>query len=298
MQRWLNIAMVMTALALNGPVSLGAAAPPVVSQLIYVSQPVLDEYGVKLAGTDPGAGYFGLDAVEGVLVHVYQATDGVIYPPDVDGLPDSRNVLLLETRIGAGASAKLANPGTFSAYLSPRPSAGVKLFVRVFNHASAAGTSFYRDSQLFTVSWTTDTKFLASFSGDMNPLDSNDNDGDGINNSWEKSAGTNPDAADSDNDGLSDQEEMVAGSLPTDESSAFLIADMIPEPPDRMRLVWQTESGRFYTVETMDLSQPAEGFTGVHEVYGNGAEYELSVPASSEGMAMYRIKVERLPDAE
>jgi len=270
--------------------SVSAAQPPVVSQSIYVSSPLLNEFGQRLKGTDSGASYFGHEVVEGDIVHIYLATNGVIYPPNALGVADSRNSLLMESRIGRGSSAKEVNPGTFSIHMTPRPASGSKLFVRVFNAPSGDQTSFYMDSQLFTVSWTADNIFQAEFAAGIKPLDTADNDGDGVNNSWEKSHGTDLENADSDNDGLIDPDELIAGTEPTNSDSTFIVGNLQPISSEFMRLTWKSEVGRIYTVEKNEGINSGI-FNVVDIVSGNGTDYELIVPGSTNAAVFYRIKV-------
>lgn len=292
--RYLAVAIV---LMVSGR-SMAASAPPVVSQLITVASPLMDEFGQTLEGTDPSADFFGLPVVEGDLVLVYQTADGIIYPPDVDGNPDVRNTLILETRIGRGASANLAQPGVFSVHLTPRPAAGTKLFVRVLNAPSSESASFYMDSQVFTVSWTVDQQFLASFSAGMTPLDGSDDDGDQISNSLEKSYGIDPAALDSDLDGVTDFDELIAGTNPTNVDSAFVVAEVIPVPPSHVRISWKSEISRLYTVERRDGLDEASTFNVVEEVQGDGSDLEVMVPGLGEITGFYRVKVSIISDSE
>jgi hypothetical protein len=285
--------MVMTPLA-----SMAVSAPPLVSQVISVAAPLTDEFGQTLPGTDPSADYFGHEVVEGDLVLVYQTADGVIYPPDVNGNPDIRNTLLLETRIGRGASANSALPGVFSAHLSPRPAAGAKIFVRVLNAASKEESSFYKDSDVFTVSWTVDQQFIASFAAGMIPMDGLDDDGDQINNSLEKSYGLDPMATDSDLDGVADMDELVAGTNPMNADSAFVVADIIPIPPSHVRVSWTSSPDRLYVVERREGLDDTSAFSVVAEVVGDGSDMEVMVPGLGETISFYRVKVSLQSDSE
>jgi len=275
-----------------------ASAPPVVSQLITAANPLSDEFGQTLNGTDPGAGHFGHTAVLGDVVHIYLATDGVIYPPNALGQPDSRNTLLLSTRIGRGMSAQLSRPGMFSAHVTPRPGGGSKIFTRVFNAPTVEGSSFYMDSQLFSVSWAVNETFTAQFDAGIKELDTADDDDDGVSNSWEKSNQTDPHSPDSDNDGFTDLEEWIAGTDPTSQESAFIVSEMTLMPPHFIRLSWKSERNRQYTVEKKQGLGDDHDFETVDVVNGNGADFELLVPMDENPPVFYRVKVTRLPEPE
>jgi len=128
-----------------------AAAPPMVSQVVSVENRLMDEFGSPLLGTDPSASYFGITPVEGDLVHIYTANSGH-FPPEANGTANPLNVMVKETQIGLGVMPTDPNPGKFNCIISPRPSGGVEIFVRVFNAPTLEEASFYMDSQTFTVS--------------------------------------------------------------------------------------------------------------------------------------------------
>jgi len=280
------------------PLIVRSAAPPVVSQIVSVSQPLHNEFSQRLNGTDPDAEYFGNPSVVGDLVHVYFAPDGTIYPPDAQGNPDSRNILLRETRIGIGASVKEAQPGTFSVNISPRPASGMKIFVRVFNAPEMSEASFYQDSQLFTVSWTVNVNFDAVFNHGLLPIDTADDDNDGSINSWEISNRTDPNLSDTDGDGIMDSDELVSGTDPTNGDSIFTVANIYPIPPNQVLVTWKSESNRVYTIESGLGLNDEIVFSPVTVVNGNGANKEVLIPASSENPSFYRIKVKMATVAE
>jgi hypothetical protein len=268
-----------------------ASAVPVVSQLITVAQPVVDEFGVRLLGTDPAADYFGHTVVEGDLVHIYTTSDGMVYPPALDGSPDPRNTLLLSTRIGRGAAVNLANPGMFTVHVSPRPPANTRLFVRVFNAGSVQDSSYYADSQVFTVSWTVDSPFVAAIAATSTPLDGSDDDGDSIINSLEKSYGIDPGAIDSDGDSQTDAQELLAGTDPANADSSFVVASVVPQPPDQVRIRWATEAGRTYVVERQDGLVGEQPVTVVRTLRGTGGDAEIVEESNGDTMGFYRVKV-------
>ena len=136
---------VITAIALLGTGMSGFAQAPMVSQFSGVTNSVVDEFGHVLKGTDPGSGDYQVTPVVGDRVEVLLASDGTIYPPDLDGYPDPRNPTLFETRIGLGVSPALSRSGQFSTQITPRPAGEAKIFVRVFNATSGQQANFYAD---------------------------------------------------------------------------------------------------------------------------------------------------------
>jgi len=236
-------------LLMTAPLTVDASVPPMISQFIGVEDTIVNEEGESLVGTDPYAHEFGIPVVEGAVVQILSANDGTIYPPDLNGNPDSRNAVLLTTRIGIGMSPALARTGKFAAMLAPRPSGGVKIFVRVFNAASLDDASFYGDSEVFTVSSMENESFIANVEKTDKPLDAADPDQDGLNNSQEKSLGSNPFASDSDGDEYNDAQELIAGTDSLNEDSFPSITSISPEGPGLTRVSWSPAvSGRTYKI--------------------------------------------------
>lgn len=282
----------MVAILLEGT-TLPSHAQPSVAQAVGVGSAILDEFGQPLQGTDPGADYFGLPVVEGDLVQVLHATDGTIYPPDVNGHPDSRNVVLSTTRIGRGTAPTMTHPAKFSAAVTPRPGGNSKIFVRVFNAPNMEESSFYGDSQTFTVkSWKNEV-FTADVSATSAPLDPADSDGDGLSNSWEKSYGSDPYQTDSDGDGLTDGSEVVAGTDPLDEESLLVFAQMLPVGGDDILLRWETTEGISYRVDFAANALSGElQFEEVGALVGTGALGELLVEGGlSDDHGCFRVCV-------
>ncbi len=235
-------------LFLGSAISGHGQAGPTSSQLIGCKYSILDEFGRPLVGTDLAADYFGLAREVGDVVQILVATDGIIYPPDVNGLPDTNNVVLMETRIGLGTLPCLESQGKFSVALKPRPGAGTLIFARVFNAGYVPDASFYGDSQLYTVSGTSNDVFEADIESADQPLDPVDLDGDGLNNSFEKSSISDPSVVDTDGDGANDYEEAVAGTLST-ESDSILSVTGLTHVPGGVRVTWSSVPGIEYYVE-------------------------------------------------
>lgn len=228
---------------------------------IGVAAPITNEFGIRLPGRA---------SAPGALVMVLWAPSNTIYAPNSDGTPHALNPPVSNglTAIGRQTAPSLANPGRFSISLAdPRPRTGT-IFVRVFNKPSIEESSFYADSQLFTISGN--TRFLAQIGPTTNALDSADDDGDGLNNSWEKSYGTDPLNADTDGDELSDRHEIGLGSNPvladtdgdgiidgheiragtkiTDRDSFLGVAEMTPMGLDLV-VQWASVTGKLYQIE-------------------------------------------------
>ena len=226
-----------------------ASVPPMISQFVGVDHSIVNELGQPLVGTDPFSSEFGIPVVEGALIQIMMVTDGIVYPPELNGEPDSRNIVLSTTRIGLGVSPALARSGMFSSLLAPRPSGGVKIFVRVFNASSLEEASFYGDSEVFTVSSLENKTFMASVSATDKPLDSLDSDNDGLSNSQEGSMGTDPYTADSDGDDYSDADELVAGTDSLNEDSYPQLTSIQYAGPGLTRVEWWPNvSGRTYRI--------------------------------------------------
>lgn len=270
-------------------VRLYAALPPLVSLVVSVREPLVDENGVRLEGTDPGSVCFRIPVVEGDRVEIYVTPDGQIYPPDAQGDPDYRNQLIKTLSIGSGASPNESNPGKFGCVISPRPAGGTRVFVRIFNAPERQDASYYTDSSLFTVSSIVNEPWWAIFPVAMSPLDTEDDDGDGIYNSREISMGTDPDQVDSDGDGISDHDEVIAGTNPANEDSVLTVHHVWPASADQFAMTWPTITGRMYRVE--HTGQPGEDaiYSTLLEVRGNGQMVETVLPRTEGDSALYRV---------
>jgi hypothetical protein len=272
---------------------VGALGNPMVAQSVGVNQAIVNEFGRPLKGTDSAASLFGLAEVEGDLIQVLQATDGKIYPPSANGQPDPRNVVIKTTRIGRGVVPATVENGMFGATLSPRPGGNSKIFVRVFNAPSQEAASFYGDSQLFTVKSFANEVFMANIASTSQPLDSADDDQDGLNNSWEKSYGSNPRSADSDGDGQTDGEEIVAGTDLLDAESAFVVAK-VQLQGGSVQLSWNAVAGQTYVVERNGLTENGySGFNHAGSVVASSAQGSYAVGNSGDACAMFRVKAVR-----
>ncbi|HMO49676.1 MAG TPA: thrombospondin type 3 repeat-containing protein [Kiritimatiellia bacterium] len=269
-----------------------AAAPPVVSQLISVTDGLRDEYNALLKGTDlERAGSEGEDQV-GCLVHVYRTADGVVYPPDRLGTADTRTDLLVASRIGAGVSILRSRTGKFSLVLTPRPASGTRIFVRVFNAASVEEASFYQDSQVFTVSWSENENFIARFDAGIQPLDDNDDDQDGLHNSWEKSYGTDLNNPDTDGDGFTDTEEVLAGTDPASDACLLKIHTLEHVEGVLWRMAWRSARGRQYEVQRQNEEAP-DDYETIAIYHGNDDDLWATINGEKATLSSLRIRVSK-----
>ncbi|HMP74134.1 MAG TPA: thrombospondin type 3 repeat-containing protein [Kiritimatiellia bacterium] len=253
---------------------------------IGTTTPILNEFGLPLPGN-----YLH----NGALVVVYTAPGHVIYPPDVRGNPHPNNLPVAggESRIGRLTRRNLETPAMFGLALSSssRPPNGTPLFVRVFNGQTPETSSFYGDSEVFVVSGN--QSFNVTIPSTSLPLDPADDDGDGLNNSWERSYGTDPFHPDTSGNGMTDYEAVMAGLNPLDPDDVLTLT--IPEV-DQSRIIfrWPSRAGGLYQVEYTDsLANDAE-FHGAGEPFVADdafTEYDVSPWFGSDGARIFRLRL-------
>jgi hypothetical protein len=217
-------------------------------------KPISNELGVVLRG-NASANPATCDRVE-----LLWASNSVSYPPDFDGspAPDNPSVAGGASWIGSLTSPALLNPGIFGMSIggANRPPSGSRLFVRVYNAPTREAASFYTDSQIMTV--VGNTVLLAEIAATTNAMDPRDNDSDGLNNSWEKSLGSNPNDGDTDGDGMSDRDEFRAGTGLTDPDSFLVVADVRRDGDNGLQIEWAAVAGKTYAVEYSTNNLPAQ----------------------------------------
>lgn len=246
------------------------------------SQPIVDEFGQTLTGTSAAPG----DCVQVLKV----SSEGAILPPAVDGTPDPANTLVSQQGMGHLTSPSLVDAGYFSdSIVTNRPANDEQVFVRVFNAADPADASFYGDSQIFTVDGN--TVFDASIVATDQPLDPADNDGDGLNNSWEKSYGTDAENPDSDGDGMRDGDEHLAGTGPTDANSLLKMNQANRDLNSDALVAWDSVAGKQYQLQwtTNGLVNPTYVNIG-SPITAEGDRTEVLVTGSRfESKAYFRV---------
>jgi len=270
---------------------LALSAVPAVAQLdtslgLWLNLPVKNERGQTLQGND-GAPY--------ELVMVLWASNNWAYPPaDVIGNPDPRNPLMESGLAHIGDN--VTQQGRFSwtydevTNLNPRPKSG-RIFMRVFNGPDLGSSSFYGDSEILVVPTNggvvAGTVYMTS-----TPLDTDDDDGDGLNNSWEDSEGTSRDDQDTDDDGLDDNQEHLTGTDGTDPDSYFQVVWIRPSGSDAI-VAWPSVAGKKYRLQYTEdeLSVEAPQYMNVtaEDIEASGAVTEYVVPDGMTLRGFYRV---------
>ena len=236
------------ALWLAGVWSAQAQAPALGPPLhVGTTNGLINEFDQPLRGVSPAAADFGHTPVAGEIVQILQVTSNAL-PPDVNGNPDPQNTLLYTGRIGDGMDPGAGATASFGFSVPKRP-AGGQVVARVFNKDSLAGSSFYTDSQTFYVDPSFNYAFIAQFTKTSQPLDTGDNDGDGLINSWEKSLGSDAGNPDTDGDGVGDVQEWRAGTDLNDQQSLLAMVQLHPLSADLINVTWDSVTAKVYQIE-------------------------------------------------
>ena len=119
-----------------------------------------------------------------------------------------------------------------------------------------------------------------------------DSDGDGLNDTDEALAGTDPLNPDTDSDGSLDGAEAEAGTDPLDGTSLFRITRLVKDPiTGFVTVTWSSVPGRSYALEySSDMINWQEASSGIRAV-GPGTS-QLDPRAIGEGQRFYRVYVE------
>lgn len=198
-----------------------------------------DEQGQLLAGTahQPGA-----------LIQILAAPAGC-YPPGTNGAPHANNAVLAEANIGEGTDPAMGPMGKAAGSVTINRNEPTVIFARIFNRATSEDSTFYVDSPLYTNSTAAYAVFKISAGVTDQAVDGGDDDGDGLNNSWERSLGSGIANPDSDGDGVSDGHEFRAGTGVLDERSFLAMVQVSPQPGGHMRVQWDSVAGRSYQLQ-------------------------------------------------
>ena len=278
-------------------------------QPLYVGNvvPVRNEFGRPMPGSP-----LPQDAASRSFVEIRTAPNGMIYAPGTNGAASPYNPLLTTNSVGGiGENAKTVDSGLFCLLFSNRPAEGTKIFARVYDAPTAEEAAFYVDSSVAVVPAAGVSLVLAF--GEAQPLDPGDDDGDGLNNSWERVMGTSGRAAaDYDEDGMRDLHEMLAGTDAADAASllAFQAAgpgtgEALPEGFDpaarRLRIRWPAVPGKSYQLESAAglLPDPATGEGPVYDPVGEvltaaEGEYTMTVwvdLSGGEAKGVFRVRL-------
>ncbi len=218
------------------------------------------------------------------LVEIRMATDGIIRPPTINGQPHYKNPSITNSYMGMNAMGK--DSGLFCVVFPYRIPAGTYVFARVFNNINAEQATFYADTSVVVAPPENRSDLILNF-GDAKPLDSGDDDHDGLINSWEQYLGISDRLTnDYDNDGISDLNEMLSGTAPDDPDSAFRIK-YITRLINTIDIGWYSVPG--YTYQIQGISDLREPFTNVGEsVIADGYE-ENKILEETNRMKHFRI---------
>jgi len=212
---------------------------------------IYDQLGIPLSRQDG-------DLVQFLLVNEQ------VYPPGMDGQPNTNNPVVYEVRIGDGLIDHPSTVGRFNASIIPRPEGPI--VTRVFNAPTLEDASFFADSQTFTPN--EGEVFYPIIVATTNALDPADDDEDGLNNSMEKDLGTNPNLVDTDGDTFSDMDEFRAGTSGTNSVDFLAMVYIQPLTADTHLVQWDSVPGKSYQLQhpDQDLSEIDVVFVNVNAV--------------------------------
>lgn len=227
----------------------GQASGQIIVPILYGSvNNIYDEFGELLEGTAMNPGD---------LVHLFQTTDSLgILPPDLDGTPKTNTPILATVYIGNGTDPAGGPIGQFAGSLEINRSAVNILYARIYNASTTTGASFYADSRIYIPPTTNAGAFFIDVTQTSIEIDPNDDDEDGLSNSWEKSLGTRKDLVDTDGDGINDYHEFLAGTDGTDDTDYLRVVDLTLTESGQLEVFWNTTPGLVYLLEytTNDLA--------------------------------------------
>jgi hypothetical protein len=228
--------------AANRTAQAGISAP----LHIGTTNAVVDERGRMLPGSSASAALFNQPVITGARVEIIRTYNGLIDPPNTNGIPaGTNNAIITTTRIGNGVDPAAGMTGQFG--LSLPNYDGSQIFVRVFNATEIAGASFYANSQVYSPA-AGYSVFIPTLTA-VQPIDSNDNDSDGLVNSWEKSLNTNPNSQDTDGDGINDYAEFLSGTDANDPGSYLKMVQVQSDLNGNAIVYWASVIGKTYQLQ-------------------------------------------------
>lgn len=305
--RWPDVCRVVLALAAT--CSWAEIAPP-----LYVGnlEPVRGPYGRPMAGGNFSSGEVGPSLVE-IRVAPY---GGQRFAPKTTGGADPRNRLVTTNSFGeVGMNALRSDSGLFCLVFPERLPTEEMIFARAYNASTAAKASFYADSYPVRVPTQTTASSIVLVFEPAKMLDENDDDKDGLSNSWEKLLGTDgPDAIaidDYDGDGMSDLHEMLAGTCATNPGSLLALRSIRPGATKTsaaaggrsvkpVRVRWQSVPGMKYQLQFVSTLLDEQEFIpvlaedGTDFLTADEDEYEIEMSVDlTENMAagFFRVKL-------
>ena len=248
------------------------------------TEPVIDQYGRIMNR-------------EG-FIELRQTTDGIIRPPTINGEAHPKNPLVSSNSFcKIGLNAISPDSGLFCIIFPYRPEQGMKIFARAYNlHMGKA--LFYADSAIAISPPNYQSSLVLSFSS-AKPIDTGDNDNDGLNNSWEQLLGTYGKLTnDYDGDGMRDYHEMLAGTDPTDSESNLSFNSVYPEfgaDKKRISVKWLSIPGKQYQIQYSPMLPEEQVFIDVGEkVFADAGEFEkemfLDIPSNAV-KGYFRVKL-------
>ncbi|MCC6232492.1 MAG: hypothetical protein IT580_07605, partial [Verrucomicrobiales bacterium] len=127
-----------------------------------------------------------------------------------------------------------------------------------------------------------------------------DQDGDGLDDSWERAWFGNlsrDGSVDDDGDGATARDEFRAGTSPLDDSqrpsaAGELRLTLVNEVPGGWTITWQSEAGRRYRVQSNDSVTGGVWVEVGEGVIGNGSVVRMLMPTPTQGERFYRVAAE------
>lgn len=275
---------------------------------LYVGNrsPILDPFDRPLPGEHAGP----LRSL--VELRVVHPSYGIIRP-NTNGMTHPYNPLLTPESIGGvGLNTTGKDHGLFCLVMPKRPAVGEQIFARVYNAPTAAEATFYADSKPVALPTRADSDLVLNFEA-ARAIDWRDDDGDGLENSWENLLGIDDrPTPDYDGDGMSDLHEWLAGTAPDDPDSNLSIRQVRRETDPAVlskagvpfakpvRVSWPSVPGKKYRLEHVPQLAAIDPETGepyvfelVREVVAGKGEYTIDVWVDVEDSpsSTFRVKL-------